>query len=300
MPKWRTDSSAAACARVRSCRLAGQRRERHVEAEAGQELASTRPRPRAGTPAGDTAGDQQAAGQRRPPARRARTCRPPLPATSSPRRRPRGLDTPATDQQQHERRRRPSAPSTAAPARRRRARRAAGAAGARGPWRSGWPAARGRPLARSAPGRRRSRASRSARSASSSAGPAAVPTTAAPTHSRPSRRRRARRTPRSSAQAPSAWSAATSSSSSELELAQPIEAAANRSAPAPPVARLCSAADTGEARQHRSYTPITAATPSTVVSSSIRSGGRARITTAASASASPTAIAINARFTRSF
>jgi hypothetical protein len=93
----------------------------------------------------------------------------------------------------------------------------------------------------------------------------------------------------------------TSSSSSELELAQPIEAAANRSAPAPPVARLCSAADTGSATASTAvYTPITAATPSTVVSSSIRSGGRARITTAASARASPTAIAINARFTRSF
>ena len=39
----------------------------------------------------------------------------------------------------------------------------------------------------------------------------------------------------------------TSSSSSEFELAQPIEAAANSSAPAPPVARLCSAADSGRA-----------------------------------------------------
>ena len=87
-------------------------------------------------------------------------------------------------------------------------------------------------------------------SAPPSAGPAAVPTTAAPTHSRrpdppPSS---ASNADASSAEAPSAWSARmTSSSSSELELAQPVEAAANRSAPAPPVARLCSAADTGNA-----------------------------------------------------
>jgi len=37
----------------------------------------------------------------------------------------------------------------------------------------------------------------------------------------------------------------TSSSSSEFEVAQPIEAAANSSAPAAPVSRLCSAADSG-------------------------------------------------------
>ena len=39
----------------------------------------------------------------------------------------------------------------------------------------------------------------------------------------------------------------TSSSSSEFALAQPIDAAANRSAPAAPVARLCNAADSGSA-----------------------------------------------------
>ncbi len=39
----------------------------------------------------------------------------------------------------------------------------------------------------------------------------------------------------------------TRSSSSESALAQPIEAAAKRIAPAAPVARPCSAADTGRA-----------------------------------------------------
>ena len=93
----------------------------------------------------------------------------------------------------------------------------------------------------------------------------------------------------------------TSSSSSEFELAQPIEAAANSTAPALPVARLCRAADSGRASASTAvYTPITAATPSTVVSSSSSSGGSARITTAASASARPAAIAISARLTAPF
>ena len=83
-----------------------------------------------------------------------------------------------------------------------------------------------------------------------SAGPAAVPATAAPTQSlRPAPPpSRASKAAASSAEAPTAWSARmTSSSSSEFALAQPIDAAANRSAPAAPVARLCNAADSGSA-----------------------------------------------------
>ena len=88
-----------------------------------------------------------------------------------------------------------------------------------------------------------------------SAGPAAVPATAAPIQSRrpappPSS---ASNAAVSSAAPPSACSARiTSSSSSESALAQPTDAAANSSAPAGPVARPWSAAETRQRqREHR-------------------------------------------------